>query len=121
MKGVLVFLCGYVSLSLVGAPEPDSLDELDPRFLAGFAPKSLGCASLGYGSLGCGSLGCRSLGCGSLGCGFGARFLAGLEARFLGQSLALSNVTPRGGTFPRCSPPLPLTPSSAHTMRGARA
>ena len=116
MKGVLVFLCGYVLLSRVGAPEPDSLDELDPKFLAGFAPKSLGCASLGYGSLGCGSLGC-----GSLGCGFDPRFLAGFAARFLCHSLALSNVTPRGGTFPRCSPPLPLFPNSAHTMRGARA
>ena len=115
MKGVLVFLCGYVSLS-VPPPDPDSLEELDPKFLAGFDPKSLGCASLGYASLGSGSLGCRSLGC-----RVGPRFLAGFAPRFLGHSLALSNVTPRGGTFPRCSNPLPLAPNSAHTMRGARA
>lgn len=97
---MLVFLCGYASLSRVAPPEPDSLDKLDPKFLVGLDPKSLGC-------------------------GFGPRFLAGFAGpRFLGHSLplslcsslALSNVTPRGGTFP----PLP-TPNSAHTKRGARA
>ena len=42
MKGVLVFLRGFsLSLSLVGDPEPDSLD--DPKSLeCGLAPRFLG-------------------------------------------------------------------------------